>query len=76
MVQAVAYEACRIFRDRLVGAEAAARFDALLAGTLRSHWRSAATLDGVLFATLGSSVEQRLAGRIVGMLGDSPPAEA
>ena len=33
VVDVLAYEAARIFRDRLVGSEACQRFDALLAGT-------------------------------------------
>jgi dynein heavy chain 2 len=36
LLEVVAYEACRIFRDRLVGQEAVGRFDQLLSGIFRS----------------------------------------
>ena len=40
IVQIVAYEACRIFRDRLVGAQSLSNFDAMLGSHLRSVWRT------------------------------------
>ena len=52
VVDVLAYEAARIFRDRLVGAEACQRFDALLAGTLKQHWGAAPELRDVFFTAL------------------------
>ncbi len=56
--QAAAYEACRVFRDRLVSSEHTARFDSILADTLRKHWRVNLDLTGSIFATLGGSAAQ------------------
>lgn len=47
-----AYEASRIFRDRLVDAEAEARFDSLLNSILRSHWNYKPSLTDVYYSSL------------------------
>jgi dynein heavy chain 2 len=39
LVEALSYEAARTFRDRLVGADAANRFDGLVSNVFRAHWR-------------------------------------
>ena len=52
VVDVLAYEAARVFRDRLVGPEACQRFDALLAGTLKQHWGAAPDLRDVFFTAL------------------------
>lgn len=36
------YEACRLFRDRLVGTDALERFDQLIDKTLKTDWSSSA----------------------------------
>ena len=49
------YEACRLFRDKLVNEEHQQKFDSLLKGTLQSDWNSSA-FDALLtkfFVTLG-----------------------
>ena len=51
------YEACRLFRDKLVNEEHQQKFDSLLKGTLQSDWNSSA-FDALLtkfFVTLGDS---------------------
>ena len=55
-----AYEARRLFRDRLVGERAMEQFDAILSSVLRSEWSSDASssLDrdgGAFFVTWGGS---------------------
>ena len=35
-----AYEACRLFRDKLVGNDAKTRFDGILGGVLQSEWNA------------------------------------
>ena len=61
--QAAAYEACRVFRDRLVSSEHTARFDSIMADTLRKHWRINLDLTGSIFATLGGPAAQLTAGK-------------
>ncbi len=61
--QAAAYEACRVFRDRLVSSEHTARFDSIMADTLRKHWRINLDLTGSVFATLGGPAAQLTAGK-------------
>ena len=53
-MQAAAYEACRVFRDRLVHSDHTARFDSIVADTLRKHWRVNIDLSSSVFATIGS----------------------
>ena len=62
-LQAAAYEACRVFRDRLVNAEQVARFDSILADTLRKHWRVNPDLTSSVFATIGSAASQVKSGK-------------
>ncbi len=66
--QAAAYEACRVFRDRLVSSEHTARFDSILTDTLRKHWRVNLDLTGSVFATLGGPAAQLTAGKDACML--------
>ncbi len=54
LLDAVANEAHRIFRDRLVGTDACSRFDQQLAGILRSNFRHTADLQGAHFTSLTS----------------------
>ncbi len=61
--QAAAYEACRVFRDRLVSSEHTARFDSILADILRKHWRVNLDPTGSIFATLGGSAAQLTPGK-------------
>ncbi|KAL0018230.1 hypothetical protein WJX79_009392, partial [Trebouxia sp. C0005] len=63
LLQAAAYEACRVFRDRLVSSEHTLRFDSILAETLRKHWRVNLDLTGSIFATLGGPAAQLTAGK-------------
>ena len=66
--QAAAYEACRVFRDRLVSSEHTAKFDSIMADTLRKHWRINLDLTGSIFATLGGPAAQLTAGKDACML--------
>lgn len=61
-MQAAAYEACRVFRDRLVHSDHTARFDSILADTLRKHWRVNLDMTSSVFATIGSPVLQSKSG--------------
>ena len=58
LMQAVAYEACRLFRDCLTTAEHAAKFDGVLADALRKHWGAYPDLSGQLFATVSTAETQ------------------
>jgi dynein heavy chain 2 len=40
LMDVFAYEAARVFRDRLVGSDAHARFDGVVSACLRSQWRA------------------------------------
>ena len=42
-----------MFRDRLVHSDHTARFDSILADTLRKHWRANLDMTSSVFATLG-----------------------
>lgn len=53
-MQAVAYEACRLFRDCLTTPQHASTFDSILADTLRKHWGTAVDASGALFTTAGA----------------------
>ena len=41
------YEACRLFRDRLVGEDARNRFDNILNGTLQADWNAGHVLQNL-----------------------------
>ncbi|CAM9278979.1 unnamed protein product, partial [Hapterophycus canaliculatus] len=56
VLDCVAYEAQRLFRDRLVDADSRTRFDGMLNTQLRSVWGHTADLTGVFFTTLGEGV--------------------
>ena len=68
-MQAAAYEACRVFRDRLVHSDHTARFDSILADTLRKHWRVNLDVTSSVFATIGSPALQSKAGGAPALLG-------
>lgn len=55
LLDAVANEANRLFRDRLVGSEAIGRFDQQLASLLRSQYRHTISLQDVYFTSITSS---------------------
>lgn len=57
-LQAAAYEACRVFRDRLVHSDHTARFDSILTDTLQKHWRVKLNMASSVFATIGGSALQ------------------
>lgn len=61
-----AYEARRLFRDRLVGEKAIDQFDAILGSVLQSDWSASLTsLDqdgGVFYVTWGSPQSSRADG--------------
>lgn len=61
-----AYEACRLFRDRLVGEDAQEKFDSILTSVVRSVWSVdlSARADDAMYVTWGSAPKQ--AGRGVG----------
>lgn len=49
------YEAQRLFRDRLVDAESESRFDSLLAGLLRAHWKHTPDLADSYFSSFAAA---------------------
>uniref|UniRef100_A0A7S0W0F2 Cytoplasmic dynein 2 heavy chain 1 n=2 Tax=Hemiselmis TaxID=77924 RepID=A0A7S0W0F2_9CRYP len=51
VLEALTYEAQRIFRDRLVGQESSTRFDNQLNNLLRSEWKEKLDLSNGVFAT-------------------------
>ena len=57
-----AYEACRLFRDRLVGQESQERFDTILSSVVRSDWSlDVSSLEkegGAMYVTWGASQSQ------------------
>jgi dynein heavy chain 2 len=55
LLDAVAHEACRIFRDRLVGTDACNRFDQQLGGVLRAQFRHTVQLSDGYFTSLTSA---------------------
>ena len=61
-MQAAAYEACRVFKDRLVSSDDAARCDGILTGALRKHWRVNLDLSSSTFSTLSSPPAQSTTG--------------
>jgi len=56
LLDVLAYEANRIFRDRLVDSEAEQKMDSILNALLRSQWKHNAALADVLYTTLASGV--------------------
>jgi dynein heavy chain 2 len=52
LLDVVAHEACRNFKDRLVGMDAQSRFDQQLSGTLRSSFRHTIDINGVYFTSI------------------------
>ncbi|KAJ1446203.1 dynein heavy chain and region D6 of dynein motor-domain-containing protein [Pelagophyceae sp. CCMP2097] len=56
LLNVVAYEGSRLFRDRLVSADAEARLDQLVNGILRARWKFVPSLAECYFTTLGSGV--------------------
>ncbi|CAM9184751.1 unnamed protein product, partial [Discosporangium mesarthrocarpum] len=61
LLDCVAYEAQRLFRDRLVDPEAEGRFDGMLNAQLRSVWRHTPSLAEVYFVTLGDGMRHTAA---------------
>lgn len=71
VLDVLAYEARRLFRDRLVDAESIAKFDGVLNSALKQHWRHAPKLQDVYFsALLGKSPSS------AGNTGDAASAES
>ncbi|KAL2914266.1 hypothetical protein HK105_206212 [Polyrhizophydium stewartii] len=56
VIDIVAYESQRLFQDRLVGADARQKFQALLFSVLRTEWSYQGSLSGVIFATADAGV--------------------
>jgi dynein heavy chain 2, cytosolic len=52
LLDVIAHEANRIFRDRLVGADAASRFEQQVNSSLRTTFRHTLTINGVYFTSL------------------------
>ena len=67
LLDVVAHEACRIFRDRLVGSEALGRFDQQLSGVLRSNFRHPLPSHDIFFSSLtlarGSGAAKKTEGK-------------
>lgn len=55
VLDVVAHEACRVFRDRLVGAETCGRFDQLLSSILRTHYRVTVNIHELFYTSLTSA---------------------
>lgn len=55
LLDVVAHEAHRIFRDRLVDAESEAKMDSVLNALLRSQWKHTVNLQDSFFSTLHGS---------------------
>eukprot|EP01033_Poteriospumella_lacustris_P002713 gene2718-1970_t len=55
LLDVLAYEAQRVFRDRLVGTDARSRFDQQLSGSLRTQFRHPIPGDDVIFSSLSLS---------------------
>ena len=55
MLDVVAHEACRIFRDRLVGPEACGRFDQVLNTIFRNQYKATVNLQDLFFTSLTSA---------------------
>jgi dynein heavy chain 2 len=51
----VSHEACRLFRDRLVGSDALSRFDQQLSGILRTQFRHPLPSSDIFFSSLSIS---------------------
>ena len=57
LLQVTAYQAKRLFRDRLVGSDSCDRFDSILLSALRNDWNlNTDQLKSQYFVTWGSSV--------------------
>ncbi|XP_066286377.1 cytoplasmic dynein 2 heavy chain 1-like isoform X1 [Branchiostoma lanceolatum] len=79
VLQTWAFEACRLFRDKLVGQQARDRFDGMLSAVLRNDWSSDVMdkLQGGYYVTFGARAELATppgapippAGKQVGWLG-------
>jgi dynein heavy chain 2 len=52
LLEVVGHEACRVFRDRLVGSDACSRFDQQLSGILRTHFRHTLAPPDFYFTSL------------------------
>ncbi|KAG5188873.1 dynein heavy chain, N-terminal region 2-domain-containing protein [Tribonema minus] len=65
LLDCLAYEAQRLFRDRLVDVEAESRFDGIIATALRTHWRYTPVLTDMFFSTLGQGVRHAAGGDAV-----------
>ena len=52
LIDIVAHEACRIFRDRLVGGDSWSRFDQQLNAVLRTHFKATVTASDLFFTSL------------------------
>lgn len=61
-----AYEACRLFRDRLVGDKAQEKFDSILNSVVRSDWSSDLSVlehkGGAMYVTWGSTQTKTVSG--------------
>jgi dynein heavy chain 2 len=55
LLDVVTHEACRIFRDRLVGSESVGRFDQILSAALRTQYRHNTTIQDVYYSTITSA---------------------
>ncbi|XP_033632471.1 cytoplasmic dynein 2 heavy chain 1-like isoform X2 [Asterias rubens] len=65
VLEIFAYEASRLFRDRLVSEEARSRFDSILLGALQSEWNAGHVMQnmaGVYYVTWGSRADAGASG--------------
>mmetsp|Transcript_17017 Transcript_17017/g.54247 ORF Transcript_17017/g.54247 Transcript_17017/m.54247 type:complete len:3325 (+) Transcript_17017:156-10130(+) len=58
LMDALVYEGCRIFRDRLVGSDSQMSFDGIIGGVVRSHWR-VSPAAGNIFTTWAYTADHK-----------------
>ena len=55
LLEVIAYESCRVFRDRLVNSDACNRFDQQLSGIMRTQFRHTVATQDFFFTSLSNS---------------------
>mmetsp|Transcript_8125 Transcript_8125/g.10764 ORF Transcript_8125/g.10764 Transcript_8125/m.10764 type:complete len:2280 (+) Transcript_8125:2-6841(+) len=59
LLDVFAYEAARLFRDRLVDADSEKRFDSMLGSEMQSKWKHKANFAETYFTTLGKGMRSK-----------------
>lgn len=74
LLDVVAHEAQRTFRDRLIDSESENKFDGMVSGLLQRHWKHVLNLDGFVYTALGIAGGSH--GRKVSAAGESKAPES